>query len=344
MIKTLSLCPTCYRKIEAEISFQNGMVVMTKECPDHGPFSAIVEKDIQHVSNFYTLGTKGNNNTIIIHTHNECNMKCSWCYYPMGKEPMHPFSYYNSVLGMYKGYNLLMSGGEPTLRPDFFQFTQEAANSGWGISAITNMIKMADDVFFDQMVTSPLCQGNMLRLAMSMQHPKNYSDDVLVSKIKALENLEKAKKQAMCAMFSIQTLDELDWIRGWYDVTKQLYPMLRIRTMFKNWNNKGDDNKLFLSDLHKAFLIKFADLHPRISERVEKSNMYCLYMEMDGGMQVSLSSAPTVENLDYHLASRPVYMLAMDGRCYPVPVCQIINEGIMNGYKDGFKLGGASCG
>ena len=58
-------------------------------------------------------------------------------------------------------------------------------------------------------------------------------------------------------------------------------------------------------------------------------------------MNVSLSSAPTVENLDYHLCTRPVLMLARDARCYPVPIAQIINEGISLGWKDGFELKGA---
>lgn len=347
MIKTLSLCPTCYRKIPAEIAHVAGAAVMTKECPEHGVFTSLVEKDFTHVSNFYHRGTLGNNNTIIIHTHDECNMQCPWCYYPMGIEPMHPFSYYDQVLAPYKGnFSMLMSGGEPTLRPDFFEFIDEADRSGWGVSAITNMLKLADHDFMVKAIGSPLNQGNMLRFAVSMQHPKNYPEEIYNLKVQAIENLERAQKQVMCAMFSVQTLDELDWIRRWYDVTKGGYPMLRIRTMFKNWANKSDGNQLFLSDLHKAFLAKFADLNPRISERVEHSNMYCLYLEMDGGMQVSLSSAPTVENLDYHQASRPVYMLAMDGRCYPVPICQIVNEGINAGWKDGFRLqhGGSVCG
>lgn len=338
MIKTLSLCPTCYRKVEAEISFQNGMVVMTKDCPEHGPTSAIVERDIQHVSNFYSCGTLGNNNTIIIHTHDGCNMACPWCYYPVNNEGRHkPFSYYDMVLGMYRGFNLLMSGGEPTLRPDFFEFTEEGASLGWNMAAITNMRTMADNAFFARLLDSPLADGQTIKVAMSMQHPKNYPAEVLADKIKAIENLERHNRQAMCAMFSIQTLDEVDFIRSWYDLSKKFYPMLRIRTMFGNWRNKGAD-KVWLSDLHKAFLYKFSDLHPRISKRVEKSNIYCLYLEMDGGMQVSLSSAPTVENIDYHQCSRPVFMLAEDGKCYPVPICQIVAEGVELGYKDGYKL------
>jgi len=338
MINTLSLCPICYRKIEAQVSFQNGLVVMSKACPEHGPFSAIVEKDIQHFSNFYSEGTLGNNNTIIIHTSGNCNMSCPWCYFPMGQIPDKPASYFNMILGQYRGWNLLMSGGEPTIRPDFFKFTKEMALLGWKMGAITNMLKLGEEEFYSKALESPLHQGNMMHFAMSMQHPKNYSSEVLKRKVAALQRLDESGKQAMCAMFSIQTLDELDYIRTWYDASRNLYPMLRIRTMFGNWADKGDKNKLFLSDLHKAFLWKFADLMPKISLNVEKSNIYCLYLEMSDGMQVSLSSAPTVENIDYHQCSRPVFMLAEDGKCYPVPICQIISEGITAGWKDGYKL------
>ncbi len=181
-------------------------------------------------------------------------------------------------------------------------------------------------------------ENGIYKFAMSMQHPKNCPQEILDQKFKALTNIEHMGLKAMCVMFSIQSLDELDWIRNFYNHTKDFYIMLRIRTMFKNWNNKGDKTQLFCSDLHKAFLTKFSDLHPRISREVEHSNAYCLYLKLDDNKYVSLSSAPTVENVDYHLTSRPVYMLAMDGRCYPVPLAQIVNEGIDMGYKDGFEL------
>jgi len=115
--------------------------------------------------------------------------------------------------------------------------------------------------------------------------------------------------------------------------------------MFRNWANKSDKNQMYLSDLCKAFLNKFYDLHPVQSLDVEKSNIYCLYLAIDDGKQISLSCAPTVENVDYHVCSRPVYMLALDGRCYPVPLAQIINEGIDKGWHNGFEIkGGVVCG
>jgi uncharacterized radical SAM superfamily Fe-S cluster-containing enzyme len=341
MIKTLSLCNVCYRKIEAEIIFTGGMVVMNKTCDEHGPFSAIVERDINHVSNFYRMGTQGNNSTIIIHAHNQCNMKCPWCYYPMGCEKIHKARYYDNVLRMYKGnFNLLLSGGEPTIKPDFFEFVDELQALGWPTGTITNMIKLGDDEFFNKTQNQSFIKNGLLKFAMSMQHPKNYSQEILEQKVKAIEKIERSGTKAMCVMFSIQSLDELDYIRDFYHHTRHTYTMIRIRTMFRNWANKDGGNHIYLSDLHRAFIDKFSDLMPVQNSEVERSNMYCLYMKMSDGMHVSLSSAPTVENIDYHLVSRPVYMLAMDGRCYPVPLAQIINEGISKGYKDGFRLTG----
>lgn len=340
MVKTLSLCGTCYKKIPASIQIQDGMVVMTKTCSEHGPQSAIVEKDPTHFSNFYKYGTLGNNSTIIIHAHDKCNMTCSWCYYRMGSEEMHDASYYNSLFSLpYKGYNLLLSGGEPTLRPDYFEFVKELYDYGWNPSSITNMIKLGDDDFYEKLQTPEFLTGDCIRFAMSFQHPKNYSNEIYKQKIKALENLETHNQHAMCVMFSITCLEEIRWIKQFYLHSRKTFKMLRIRTMFRNWANKDDaSERIYLSDLHKAFIKEFADLNPIQSINVEQSNLYCLYMSMDDGKEVSLSCAPSVENVDYHMCSRPVYMLAKDGRCYPVPLAQIVNEGFEHGWSAGMPL------
>ena len=338
VIKTLSLCPTCYKKIQAEIQYQNGLVVITKHCDVHGPFTSIVEKDIQHFANFYEHGSEGNNNTIIIHAHDKCNMSCKWCYYPMGIEKMHEADYYDSILRQYKGFNILLSGGEPTIRPDYFEFVDRLVSLGWNTASITNMISLADDEFFKRTLNRNFVQDNIYKFAMSVQHEKNNPGEIMKKKIKAMENIENARLKAMCVMFSIQSLDELDYIRNFYDLTKHCYTMIRIRTMFKNWANKDDKTNLFSSDLYRAFFEKFGDLMPVQSRAIEHSNIYCQYLSLSDGMNVSLSSAPTVANVDYHLCTRPVFLLAMDSRCYPVPIAQIINEGICAGWKDGFKL------
>jgi hypothetical protein len=232
----------------------------------------------------------------------------------------------------------MFSGGEPTERPDYHDFTVQAYRRGWNPSTITNMINLADEDFFKKTLNESWVDNDRnYRFAMSFQHPRNYSKSILALKMKALDNIDKQKLKAACVMFSIESLDELDFIKDFYDNTKHLYGMLRIRTMFHNWNNKSEKN-LFLSDLHAAFLEKFSEYTPVVSEDIEKSTAYGIYMKTKGNRHISLMSAPTVDNIDYHLCSRPVLMLARDYRCYPVPIAQIINQGIGLGWKDGFKL------
>ena len=343
MIHTISLCPTCYKKIPAVIYPENGVSYMEKTCEAHGDFKAVVERDASFVSNFYNPGTLGNNNSIILHINNSCNMDCSWCYY--GKEEMHDFFWYDTLLReMYPGYSWMLSGGEPTERPDYFEFVKQANLFGWNPSTITNMINLADDKFFKKTLTDDFIDSTRtLRFAMSFQHPKNYSEEEYAKKLKALENIERAGLKAACVMFSVQTLDELDFIKEFYDKTKHLYEMMRVRTMFHNWQNAGEKD-LFLSDLHRAFLHRFEEYSPIQSKRIEQSNIYCSYMMTNEGRHVSLASSPTVENIDYHLCSRPVFMLGPDNKCYPVPIAQIVNEGIEKGWKDGYKLEETQCG
>ena len=336
MIETISLCNTCYKKVPALIFNRDGKAMMWKKCDVHGEFESIVDPSFMHVSNFYQHGTMGNNNSIIVHIENECNMKCSWCYY--GKTKIETIQFLDQLLReQYKGFSLMFSGGEPTIRPDYIDLVKDAFNRGWHPSTITNMIKLADDDFFKQTLNEAFIDRLSYRFALSFQHPKNYSKEILDLKVKALHNIEKEKLKASCLVFSIQSLDELDFIKEFYDETKHLYHLLRIRTMFCNWKNKIEKD-LYLSDLHSSFMDKFGEYTPVQYSGIEQSNIYCLYMQTKEGRHVSLSSAPTVENLDYNICSRPVYMLGPDYRCYPVPIAQVISEGISKNWKDGFQI------
>ena len=108
--------------------------------------------------------------------------------------------------------------------------------------------------------------------------------------------------------------------------------------MFNNWRNEGEQ-QLFQSDLYEAFMDEFGEQYSPVQcSDIEQSTSYGMYLQTCEGRHVSLMSAPTVKNIDYHLASRPVLMLGKDLRCYPVPICQIINEGIGKGWKDGYRL------
>jgi len=342
-IDTVSLCPVCYRKVGASIFKRGKEAWMKKTCPVHGNFESMVERSWNHFSSLYRYGSTGNNNSIIVHIWNQCNMKCSWCYF--GEDEIYGLRFLNQLLFepyrkmQPRPFSLMLSGGEPTINPDYHEIVETAFLIGWKPSTITNMISLADEEFFKRTMNPAWkdSAGNY-RFACSMQHPKNYSDEILQKKLTAWDRIEKENLKVGCAMFSVQDLSELEWIKEFYDQYRHLFSMLRIRTMFHNWRNKGPQ-QIFQSELYEAFMDVFGEQYTPVQcSEIEQSTAYGMYLQTNEGRHVSLMAAPTVENIDYHLASRPVHMLGKDLRCYPVPICQIINEGIEKGWKDGFSL------
>ncbi|MEQ8170316.1 MAG: hypothetical protein ABRQ38_15635, partial [Candidatus Eremiobacterota bacterium] len=53
---TKSLCPECYKKIDATVAADGDRVIMIKTCQTHGTFRGLVEKDVD----FYKKITSAN--------------------------------------------------------------------------------------------------------------------------------------------------------------------------------------------------------------------------------------------------------------------------------------------
>jgi hypothetical protein len=261
-------------------------------------------------------------------------MKCPWCFTDGVDTPERTAAEYDRQLVDLRlaGYTILLSGGEPTVRGDFIELVAGLQRLGWPVVTMSNMIKFADLEF---MRASGLVRGDTLLADFSMQHPKNYSEDVLASKRAALENCGALGIKANCIQFSVASLDELQWIREFYDETKQFYHNIRIRTLYGFW--KDDSQKIYLSQLYKRFIEVFGDLIPAADTRLESTNIYSIYMR-DPYCGLSLSSSPTVHNVDLLSCRRPTYAVALDGKYYSFPVAQIVSEGITKGWYNGYKL------
>lgn len=86
-----------------------------------------------------------------------CNERCMFC--PCSEHPANqPSLTYEEICEAIdrsieeRGVdNILFSGGEPTLHPDFFRILEYAKNTGAQISLLTNAIKLANDDFADRM-------------------------------------------------------------------------------------------------------------------------------------------------------------------------------------------------
>ncbi|VTT99548.1 radical sam protein : Radical SAM family protein OS=Zobellia galactanivorans (strain DSM 12802 / CIP 106680 / NCIMB 13871 / Dsij) GN=zobellia_1667 PE=4 SV=1: Radical_SAM: Fer4_14 [Gemmataceae bacterium] len=173
---TTSLCPTCLARIPADVFERNSEIWMDKACAKHGQFSALLAGDARHYyvadPNTSSLGsccgagghcgdqTANHSCNMLIEITQRCNLSCPTCY--AGSSPdrdeflsLGAFTeLLDGLLAKGKGDADLMqlSGGEPTIHPEFFAVLDHALARGVRqVYVNTNGIKLADRRFAEQL-------------------------------------------------------------------------------------------------------------------------------------------------------------------------------------------------
>ena len=151
----LSICSTCYRKVEGKIVFQDGAVYLLKRCPLHGSEKVLIADDIDYyrrcrevflkppeMPNHYNTPVKWgcpydcglctdheqHSCLTLIEIADHCNLRCPICYSSSGPE-REEFRSLETIERMLDAVVrnerepdvIQISGGEPTLHPDFFR-------------------------------------------------------------------------------------------------------------------------------------------------------------------------------------------------------------------------------
>ena len=156
----ISLCTTCYRRIDAKIVFEDGKVFMLKRCPVHGFERVLMADDVDYYRRCREVFLKppempAHYNTPIKHgcpydcglcpDHEQhscltlieicdaCNLNCPLCYAESGT---HRTSYrsleqieamLDAVVANETNPDVVqISGGEPTIHPQFFEVLEAA--------------------------------------------------------------------------------------------------------------------------------------------------------------------------------------------------------------------------
>lgn len=183
MIKnTTSICPECYKVIDATIYEQEGKVYIKKSCPEHGEFIDLYWGDYEQYQRAehyrhdgvvmknprteekkgcpYDCGICPNHKSTtmlgIIDVTNRCNLRCPICFAHAGaagylyeptkqqiKEMMENLRANDPV----KTPSLQFSGGEPTVREDLPELITMAKDLGFPFVMVdSNGIKMAESL------------------------------------------------------------------------------------------------------------------------------------------------------------------------------------------------------
>lgn len=179
---TISLCPECLKRIEAKIVFENGKVYMLKTCPTHGFQKVLIATDIEYYKNtrnynkpsetplrFNTKTHYGcpydcglctdheqHSCLTLVEITDRCNLTCPTCYAMSSPH----YGRHRTLEEVEQMLDLIVanegepdvvqiSGGEPTLHPQFFDILDIAKRKPIKhLMVNTNGVRIAQDPGF----------------------------------------------------------------------------------------------------------------------------------------------------------------------------------------------------
>jgi len=179
----VSICSTCYEKVEGKIVFQDGAVYMLKRCPVHGHERVLIADDVEYYRRCREVFIKPPEMPLVFNTpvrwgcpydcglcadHQQhsclslveitdhCNLQCPICYAESGPSrqqyrSLEQISRMIAAVVRNEGEPdvVQISGGEPTLHPDFFSILDLAKGAPIRhLMVNTNGIRIADDEVF----------------------------------------------------------------------------------------------------------------------------------------------------------------------------------------------------
>jgi len=239
--ETKTICPECFKVLNATIFEKDNKVYIEKTCPEHGKFQDVYWSDYEQYQRAERFRCEGDglrnprtttklgcpldcgicpqhkSHTVlaIIDVTNRCNLKCPVCFanaatagyvYEPSKE---------QIIGMLENFRrndpvpppaLQFSGGEPTIRQDLFELIRAAKELGFHhIEVNTNGLRLAQSVDY--------CRG-LLEAGMSTLYLQfdgltsevykfTRGTDLVDIKMKAIENCREAGLESMVLVVTL---------------------------------------------------------------------------------------------------------------------------------------------
>ena len=185
----VSLCPTCLRKVEGKIVFQDGSVYMDKRCPEHGPVRVLLADDVEYWRRArevflkrsempqrfqtpveygcpYDCGLCADHEQhaclALVEITDRCNLTCPICYADSGPgrgrhRTLDEIERMLDAVVHAEGEPdvVQISGGEPTVHPEFFRILDLARERPIRhLMVNTNGVRIAkEDGFAERLAT-----------------------------------------------------------------------------------------------------------------------------------------------------------------------------------------------
>jgi len=228
--QTKSICPECFKVLDATIFEEDNKVYIKKECPEHGRFQDVYWSDYEQylrAERFrhdgeglrnprtktrldcpYDCGIcpqhKSHTVLAIIDVTNRCNLRCPVCFATAGTTGYVYEPSKEEIQGMLQNIRrndpvpapaLQFSGGEPTIRDDLFDLIGMAKEAGFEhVEVNTNGLRLAQSVDYCRGLKEADVDTIYLQFdgVTSDVYEFTRGIDLLDIKMKAIENCRKA--------------------------------------------------------------------------------------------------------------------------------------------------------
>lgn len=225
VFRTQSLCPVCFKKLDATVYERDGGYYMKKTCPEHGTFRCVVWKGSIPIKDWvrkkeraviqspltnvekgcpYDCGLCSEHRqhtcTALIEVTKRCNLHCRFCFADSNAgtdadpslEQME--AWYESVKKSSGSCNIQLSGGEPTVRDDLPHIIKLGRELGFPFIQInTNGLRIAENEEYLNVLKFAGLDSVFLQFDGTEDsiYQQLRGRDLLAIKIKAIENCEK---------------------------------------------------------------------------------------------------------------------------------------------------------
>lgn len=246
---TVSLCNTCYKHIPGEVYEQNGMILLDKECPEHGSMTGTVEIDPDFYYSLEYTSTKWPE--IMIDVTDRCNLNCPHCYHlPDNKKTDRSAQSVIDQLSSYPDlFTPILAGAEPTLRDDFIDLCRRIDNQivdKLYFITLSNGIKFSDPKF-----TQDASNAGLGGVCFGLNHYTYQGKKVHEKQIQGIKNIQQTDMVMPYIGYTIETLDHIpDILHEIKDIHHHKNNMYRIRCgSFIGRSN--DQHRSYLSTTYK---------------------------------------------------------------------------------------------
>lgn len=310
-----SLCPVCFKEIVADVTVGNH-VWMIKECPEHGRFSAMVERD----PHWYFFCKKENSpcfyEGLMVDVTNQCNIKCKYCYHDNSgghrsvEDVINEIQYYGDKAPF------ILTGGEPTLHPELADIIQQSLAYGQTV-LLTNGIKLCDEEYLQSIIDTGILDNGGFGLSF---HKESNGKD--------LEFIDICRNKGVLigtAFYVIDSVDQMQEAVKLLEENQDVLREIRIKAASNLWNESKVNNKIFVSDMFKQLVnLGETSIDTTCNNKLSYANT------IHKGLKIKLISWYDKYNIDLDDINCDPWYLAKNGTLNNLVTTGILNESTMH--------------